>query len=171
MRNIANAVGIRAASIYSHYKSKEILFLDIFECYVKDYNINVNTEIKFLELSSKEKLLYILNIKLTFFNENPNALKFLARNVYFPPEELKEKLQTIFLEENDVSYIKTYHEIYDDLKLNYHIKNKITLNNFISSFQRVFIGYAMQNIGLNYYEKKERLEDIFELYWEGIKYE
>lgn len=67
------------------------------------------------------------------------------------------------------SFLKNYKEIYDELVTNNQIKEYITLNNFISSFQRVHIGYSIQKLSLDYTCIDEMsIEENFDIYWDGI---
>ena len=56
MRSIASKVGIKASSIYSHYKSKEVLFIDTFETYIKEYNRGISIKDDLVDMPLKEKI-------------------------------------------------------------------------------------------------------------------
>ena len=65
--------------------------------------------------------------------------------------------------------MKNYYEIYHDLKKNNKIKNTITIDQFISSFDMCILRYFIGKLGLNYYKEQESIENIFNFYWEEIK--
>ncbi len=169
MRDIANKVGIKAASIYSHYKSKEDLFIEIFENCIKEYDVDVNLKDDFVDVPLEEKMLELLRKQVIFLEENPHILKFLARAIFFPPIELKDQLQSIIDKNKNTSNMKSYYEIYDALKKNNKIKDTITIDQFISTFDMCILRYFIGNLGLNYYEEKESIESIFNSHWREIQ--
>lgn len=169
MRDIANKVGIKAASIYSHYKSKEDLYIDIFENCIKQYDIGVSLNDDYIDIPLEEKMLELLRKQVFFLEKNPHILSFLARTIFFPPFELKDRLQLVIEENKNISNMKNYYEIYDVLKKNNKIKNTITIDQFISSFDMCILRYFIGKLGLNYYKEQESIENIFNFYWEEIK--
>ncbi|MGO5054103.1 hypothetical protein ACTQ6A_16585, partial [Lachnospiraceae bacterium LCP25S3_G4] len=95
--------------------------------------------------------------------------KFLARNIFFPPVELKDKLQSIIEDNLNITNMKNYYEIYDVLKKDKKIKNEITIDRFISTFDMCIIRYFIGKIGLNYYKEQESIESLFNSYWEDVQ--
>lgn len=92
VRDIAERVGINASSIYSHYKSKDVLFIEIFnDCNAK-YASEIHEKINFTGKTPKEKLFSLCKNKLKFYNENPYIMGFMRRNAFFSPNELRETL-------------------------------------------------------------------------------
>lgn len=169
MRDIANKVGIKAASIYSHYKSKEDLFIDLFKDCISEYNKGVSLNDDHIDIPLEEKMLELLRVQVLFLEENPHLLKFLARNIFFPPVELKDKLQSIIEDNLNITNMKNYYEIYDVLKKDKKIKNEITIDRFISTFDMCIIRYFIGKIGLNYYKEQESIESLFNSYWEEMQ--
>lgn len=169
MRDIANKVGIKAASIYSHYKSKEDLFIDLFKDCISEYDKGVSLNDDHIDIPLEEKMLELLRVQVLFLEENPHLLKFLARNIFFPPVELKDKLQSIIEDNLNITNMKNYYEIYDVLKKDKKIKNEITIDRFISTFDMCIIRYFIGKIGLNYYKEQESIESLFNSYWEEMQ--
>ena len=169
MRDIANKVGIKAASIYSHYKSKEDLFIDLFKDCISEYDKGVSLNDDHIDIPLEEKMLELLRVQVLFLEENPHLLKFLARNIFFPPVELKDKLQSIIEDNLNITNMKNYYEIYDVLKKDKKIKNEITIDRFISTFDMCIIRYFIRKIGLNYYKEQESIESLFNSYWEEMQ--
>ncbi len=169
MRDIANKVGIKAASIYSHYKSKEDLFIDLFKCCISEYDKGVSLNDDHIDIPLEEKMLELLRVQVLFLEENPHLLKFLARIIFFPPVELKDKLQSIIEDNLNITNMKNYYEIYDVLKKDKKIKNEITIDRFISTFDMCIIRYFIGKIGLNYYKEQESIESLFNSYWEEMQ--
>ena len=169
MREIANKIGIKAASIYSHYKSKEDLFIDLFKDCISEYDKGVSLNDDHIDIPLEEKMLELLRVQVLFLEENPHLLKFLARNIFFPPVELKDKLQSIIEDDLNITNMKNYYEIYDVLKKDKKIKNEITIDRFISTFDMCIIRYFIGKIGLNYYKEQETIESLFNSYWEEMQ--
>ena len=169
MREIANKIGIKAASIYSHYKSKEDLFIDLFKDCISEYDKGVSLNDDHIDIPLEEKMLELLRVQVLFLEENPHLLKFLARNIFFPPVELKDKLQSIIEDNLNITNMKNYYEIYDVLKKDKKIKNEITIDRFISTFDMCIIRYFIGKIGLNYYKEQETIESLFNSYWEEMQ--
>lgn len=172
MRDIANEVGIQPASIYSHFKSKEALFIDIFKNCTTEYHLGLKKQNDFANLSLEEKMLQLLKQQVVFLEEHPYVLKFLARVIFFPPIELKDKLQLLIKENKYTPKMKSYDEIYNTLKKNNKIKDTITIDQFASTFDFCIIRYFIGRLGLNYYEKPKNLqsiESIFNSHWKEIQ--
>lgn len=96
MRDLAKHVGIRAASIYNHYVSKEQILLQIADELVEQMKLHVYPLFKQLKLAPRE---FFTNISLEtnrFFETSKiNQLT----NILIPVQHTSEKLRTILHEE------------------------------------------------------------------------
>jgi len=92
LNEIAVMVGIRKASLYTHFKSKKELFLAVLE----DSFIVESAFMKMAFDNSVEKkvpgLSYVFSITDRY--EQSVYLRFLLRTVYLPPKELKETINS-----------------------------------------------------------------------------
>ncbi|UFJ42689.1 TetR/AcrR family transcriptional regulator [Brevibacillus humidisoli] len=96
LSDIAKEAGIKTPSIYAHFKSKEDLFLSVFDDLLK---LDVEQTIRLAEQietkTVKEKLHAILIHYCKIFATTEQGM-FWQRAMFFPPEFLRETLQMWF---------------------------------------------------------------------------
>ena len=167
MEDIAKAVGIKKASLYSHYSSKESIFTAVFDNIIAEYSAFIdNLTTCGEEGNAIDKLTsvfsgYVKNCK------NNNKMAFLDRYYYYPPEYLKDyillktyEIETLFI--NKITLI-----VEQGIKKG-TIKNK-TAYDIALSFYYMMIGFAMT---IKFYDEKGIDEDITRcttVFLEGIK--
>lgn len=91
MQEIAEAVGIKKASIYNHYAGKEDLFFAVYQDVADDY-------VKFMErviaeskdMKLAERLAYIFEEEILYFFRNPERQAFWNQITLFTPDVLRE---------------------------------------------------------------------------------
>ncbi|OIK11338.1 hypothetical protein BIV60_18205 [Bacillus sp. MUM 116] len=168
LAEIAKTVGIQKPSIYNHFKSKEEIFLTIYEnillFHVQKIK-NIMDSIK--ELSAKEKLNQILTVTFQYYIEFEDQSSFLNRAMVFPPELLKEQLHNQFFrseeEMSDIlrSIIKAGMEKGEIRKGN--------IEDFIMSFYCLIDGIFIELSFYGVEKMKPRIENIWKNFWCGIK--
>ena len=102
---IAETVGIRKASIYTHFKSKDELFLELLQDSLEIESEHLN---KYFNTVFEGKLpgeAYLCEIKSRY--ENAVSYQFLTRMAYVPPSHLIEQVTSIYQ-----SYIAKIIELY-----------------------------------------------------------
>ncbi|MHB8129899.1 MAG: TetR/AcrR family transcriptional regulator [Mobilitalea sp.] len=167
MNDIALAVGIKKASLYSHYSGKESIFTSIFNNILEDYSsfiddLTAGSE----EAGSLEKLTriftgYVKNCK------NNNKMAFWDRYYYYPPEYLKDYI-LLKTYEIEMLFTKKITTIIEQGIKNGKIKD-INANDIALSFYYMMIGFAMT---IKFYEEKEIDQDIVKcttVFLDGIK--
>ncbi len=92
MNDIAGAVGINKASLYSHYSSKEEIFLNIYEGVAKDYESlyeRIIEDSKHLKI--EKRLQYIFYNYILHFYQNPDLQSFWNQLNFYTPPDIHEK--------------------------------------------------------------------------------
>ena len=112
MRDIAEAVGITKATLYSHYTGKDELFLDVFEDIAQIHE----TIFKRLLKDSKnmpvpEKLRYNFKEYILYFYRNQEIYFFSNQSLFHIPQELSEKIRPAYLK-LEKPYRKRLEEIF-----------------------------------------------------------
>mgnify|MGYP000879901859 CR=1 FL=1 len=155
MSGIAQAVGIKKASLYSHYSGKESIFKAVFDRILEDYRLFMGEISTCNDHSSSLAILrnifsrYILNcrdnIKMVFWD----------RYYYYPPDYLKDyiheqtyRIEMLLLDKITVTIEQGIS--------NGEIKRKKAYDMALS-FYNMMIGFAM---GVKFYDGKEIREDI-----------
>lgn len=170
IENIATEVGIKKASIYSHIKSKEELYIslleDVLEWDKKYFNglLENNTNI-----DVKEKLHLIFKNYCRIYQEESDRIKmvFLNRTMIFPPEFLKKRVQLIF-KDNEVVFNPILNGVIQEGLVNGVIRD-ISDYDILSFFYCTVDGLFVESC---YYSKDEynrRASSIWSLFWQAIK--
>lgn len=92
MNDIAKEVGINKASLYSHYSSKEEIFLNIYESVAEDYETlqkKLIDDSKYLEV--EKRLHFIFRNYILHFYQNPDLQSFWNQLNYYTPPDIHEK--------------------------------------------------------------------------------
>lgn len=167
MDDIAKAVGIKKASLYSHYSGKESIFTALFNTILEDYSIFINQLTAYDENTNiPEKLAsifsgYIKNCK------NNDKQAFWDRYYYYPPEYLKDHILNKTYE-IEMLFINEITAIIEQGVKNGEIRNKSAAD-IALSFYYMMIGFAM---AVKFYDEKEIDQDInkcITVFLDGVK--
>lgn len=167
MDDIAKAVGIKKASLYSHYSGKESIFTAVFNNILEDYSSFINNltacnqETNYLEKLVSIFSGYVKNCK------NNNKMIFWDRYYYYPPEYLKDYILNKTYE-IEMLFIDKITLIIEQGIKNGAFKNK-SANDIALSFYYMMIGFAM---GIKFYDEKDIDKDIAKctnVFTDGIK--
>jgi AcrR family transcriptional regulator len=96
LADIAEEVGIKKPSIYSHFKGKDDLFLNVIESVTHDELSFVTHFFESYENLSLHDRLYQFLIQYTERYEKEDKTKFLLRMAFFPPVHLHEQIMSYF---------------------------------------------------------------------------
>ncbi|PKG23900.1 TetR/AcrR family transcriptional regulator [Niallia nealsonii] len=167
LNQIADEVGIKKSSIYSHYKGKDELFLEVVrEAKLTELQMKKDYFQKNSKLDAKEFLYgYLVYIK-EIFQQN-QSLKFWLRMGFFPPVHLYTVVQEEVMEV----------EIFQEKWLEKMFLHWIEQGNIIVENERTAtIAYngvliAMM-VELVYYEQTKRVDEkiaaLWTVFWQGI---
>jgi len=168
LTEIAKAVGIKKPSIYNHFKSKDEIFLTIYENILW---LHVQQVEKLIEdkkgLNAKVQLSQILDLTFQYYIDFEEQSSFLKRSVFFSPENLKEQLHEQFMAAEDAmsAILRT---IINKGMENGEIR-KGNIDDFIVSYYCLLDGIFIE---LSYYgveKMKPRIVNIWNNFWFGFK--
>lgn len=172
IREIGHEVGIKGSSIYSHFSSKEEIFIKVVNnLFVK---IMDNEETTFNAMKSRENndirslLFAVFHGYYNFFAMNHLELLFWQRLRFFPPFSTEGKFDV-----NQLLYEKPLVEIYLDVfKKGVETKQlkEIDPVMLVMSFFSFISGYTDSLILVPFKLSEEQLKMAFEIFWEGARY-
>ena len=161
LTEVANEVGIKKASIYAHFESKEILLKEIIEQEIKEYFFEINQE--------NDNLKKIFYGVLNYYNNSHVKLLFWKRLLILPPESI------------DNSIIERVHKLSED---RFQIVKKLIIaeaekGNIIENseesicfmFFSLIHGLLSSELIFHPYNIREHYEKIWDQFWRGIKTE
>lgn len=169
MRDIAGRIGISAPAIYKHYNSKEDLFEEVIDYCFNKFQEYVDKNAKLLETQYKhEKLYRIFKTRINFFVSNKEIYGFLMRFTRFPLEKFHKKIRDEINKARNIS-VQLCEEFYKVYRKADYFK-KITLDEFIASYESFtigYMGYLAQN-GFIAPQSNNYLDVMWRLYWVGV---
>ena len=167
MDDIAKAVGIKKASLYSHYSGKESIFTAVFNNILEDYSMFINDLTACDEKTNYlEKLTSIFSGYVKNCKDN-NKMVFWDRYYYYPPTYLKDYIQNKTYEIEMLFLEKITAIVEQGIKKSY-IRDK-SASDIALSFYYMMIGFAMT---IKFYDEKEIDKDIVKcttVFLDGIK--
>lgn len=163
LSDIAQEVGIKKQSIYSHFKNKDALFLDIMNGVVKEETEFLYTFFAQQNYNLQNYLMdFILKLKKQYIESEQSNMKFILRMAYMPPFHLREEViknfNLYFLELE-----RLINKLFSN-ETNISIKN----NNATLSFMTMLDGLLVALIygGVERFDQK--LKASWEIYWTGL---
>lgn len=171
MQLIANNVGIKKASLYAHFKGKE----DIFFSVVNDCIKNNKEELKILTKQLKsmktiEQKLYAVFCHISLYPTEKNKdieFNFFKRNMFFPPEELKDVLHQKLSSYEEELYSLILGIINKGLSCG-ELKTDNNAEDLLKAFMCTADGVMLQ---IHYYSVKEFFntgKSVWKVFWNGI---
>ncbi|MED1864382.1 TetR/AcrR family transcriptional regulator [Fictibacillus nanhaiensis] len=165
---IANEVGIKKQSIYTHFKSKDDLyiqtFLDATDCeidFVKQFVQDHQSK------TLKDVLFRFLTEYLNRFEHNDN-MKFFMRTSFYPPVQHEEVIKTgsnKFVDRLESLFTALFEQNSDELR------NDVTAETAALAFLTMLDGLLVELIYGIPERLQKRSKQSWFVYWQGIRKE
>jgi AcrR family transcriptional regulator len=160
---IAEKAGIKKQSIYSHFKSKEDLFIRAFED-------SVQRELDFIEMdlvgrdaSIRDLLNRFPATYLDRYREDSN-MKFFLRTSFFPPVELEEPIKG-----GTEKYISGLESLFGQLFEKYgQLHGDVTPEKASVAYLTILDGLLVELLYGQSERLEKRLDHTLDVFWKGI---
>ncbi len=168
LSKIAERVGIKKASIYSHYENKEAIFFDVLNVMADEY-------VNFIKKSFKQESVDIeQQLKQAFLtyidnwsDEEDVTNQLYNRIIMFPPAELKDKIK---------EYIEESEKIVDEMVTAVIIKGQkqgvihedFEASKITYSFFSLIVGIISEATYHSEFDIKEQAICSWDIFWRGI---
>ncbi len=162
---IANEVGIKKQSIYTHFKSKEELFLIIFNESVEQELRFVKTFILENKSSTLQEILYRFLTEYLERYERNNNTSFFLKTSFFPPFHLEGNVKlgsNKFVTELELLFMSLFDEKSDVLKLG------ITSETASLAYLTILDGLFVELLYGIPERLNKRITESWNVYWQGI---
>ena len=167
LSDIAAAVGIKKPSIYAHYSSKEALFLEVWKDLVADYRLFVERGLKDTEGEAPEtRLFHIFTQYGTHFSRNPELMKLWTRFLMYPPENMRERIETeMFAVE--IFLMQHVAQIFADGIARGEVR-EAKVEDLVAAFSCLREGYLMWLKFFKIPDAESKARVMWEFFWNGI---
>lgn len=167
MNAIAEAVGIRKATLYSHFNHKEALFHYLFEDIISVHSDALNEIFKSIETYSVKRQLYEFMKRYIDYCYNNERVELWNHFYYYPPESMKDYVRA--------STHKAEGRIREQMmkqiirgQVDGQIK-PIDADIVYQLYYNMYLGFVLS---APEYESKDMhniIKSTYQLYWEGVK--
>jgi AcrR family transcriptional regulator len=166
MDDIAKAVSIKKASLYSHFPGKESIFAAVFDAVLADYSVFIDKTTAYEDDTHSHEILR--KIFFTYIKNciNNNKMTFWDRYYYYPPEYLKDYiLEKTY--EVEMAFMDKITAIIREGIDKHEIVDK-NASDIALTFYNIMIGFAM---GIRFYDNKDidtELSRCLNVFLDGI---
>ncbi|MBA4495785.1 TetR/AcrR family transcriptional regulator [Paenactinomyces guangxiensis] len=165
---IAEEVGIKAPTIYSHYKNKEDLFLQIFEEVIFEHVHHIKKVAeKTKNMNVEQRLFQILCEAALYYTHDEKKIHFLKHTMIFPPQELKEEIKKKFYESEEM-FSNLLRSLFSEGIQQQKIRN-IPIEHLLTSFYCLLDGLFTQMLYGSRTNMESKLHNVWGIYWAGIR--
>jgi AcrR family transcriptional regulator len=167
MAQIADEVGIKKQSIYTHFKSKDELFLEVCKDVFADELSFVMNYIDINKTRPIEKFLFDFLLQYKVRYENNNSTKFWLRISFFPPTHLYEQAMKYvyeYLDKLEELLVPVIKKSISEGEISSSVGGELATAAFLGVLDGVFV--EMLYGGSERLQK--RLDASWYLYWRGL---
>ncbi|WP_426451434.1 TetR/AcrR family transcriptional regulator [Paenibacillus sp. S-38] len=167
LSEIAREAGIKTPSIYSHFKSKDDLFLAVFEDCLQEHSRRMRALLGRLEGRTVEEQLFTIlrDVSRTYLLSD-EGMTFLKRTMLFPPLSLQETLRGRFAateQELNALLLRLFLRGMEE-----GILRPEAPEDLAASFYCMLDGSFLQQFYYQPDEYAHRIEAVWRIYWKGI---
>lgn len=168
LRQIADTVGIKAASVYFYFSSKKELFLVVFNKLIKD-QLNLIEEIIAInqDLTPKEQLFVLFRLKLKSCMNHGAEFKFLLRYKLFPADELIQDIRGLYAHLSDQEY-RLYESVLKGCIQDFGLEGKLTPKTFFQRYKFFENTYVNDMLISGIAFSEHEIEKMWRQFWAGI---
>lgn len=166
IRDICHQIGITAPSFYYYFDSKEQLYLQMIqESSALHQEALAQAIDECPSQIAEDRLKFIFQALIGFYQEHPEAYTFLLRNTLFPVAGIKEKIR----ERSNIWKHQFSEQITGFLASSQKRRlPKMDQMLIIKGFHRFIVGYMLQLISGITDSSHEMAEEAWHQYWRGI---
>lgn len=170
LSSIAKEVGIKTPSIYAFYKNKEDLFMVVYKDLLVDYYENILASIGLVADKPIKEMLYHVLTELSHYHlSQPEKTTSYTRLAMSLPPTFNDEVQETF-REMEQQLCEILYDIFVDGIRKKKIKDQ-SADDLVASFLCVMDGIFLELIYYSEEKFKTRLEQVWRVYWNGIKLE
>jgi AcrR family transcriptional regulator len=169
LSDIAKGVGIKTPSLYAHFRSKEALFLSVFDEVLAERLATMRRLVASLaDRPAEEQLLQILQLSCSCSAEGhvDEKLTFLKRMTLFPPHFLEGEMKERFLA-SELQQSQLLQPIFSEAVERGRIR-PIPMEKLLASYYCLLDGCFLQHCYYTPAESSRRLRMAWQVYWQGI---
>ncbi|MEN1935891.1 TetR/AcrR family transcriptional regulator [Paenibacillus sp. 102] len=167
---IAEEVGMKKQSIYSHFKGKDDLFLQVLRDAKETELASKLQYLSKIDSQNPEKDLYrLLQLEIDLFQKN-EQLKFWLRMSFFPPAHLAKAIEKEVIDISEKVYVLLENKFQD------WIDAKVIVGDIAKTPTLAFLGVIDSIIlelvyGNDEKRLKDKLEASWAVFWRGISHQ
>ncbi|MCZ8523532.1 MULTISPECIES: TetR/AcrR family transcriptional regulator [Paenibacillus] len=167
LSGIAKETGIKTPSIYSHFKSKDDLFLAVFDDCLLEHTLRMRALMERLGgLTVEDQLFTVLRDASRTYLLSDEGMTFLKRTMLFPPLSLQETLRERFSaaegEMHDL-LVRLFKQGMEE-----GLVRREAPEDLVASFYCLLDGSFLQQYYYQPGEYEQRLDAVWRIYWKGI---
>ncbi len=167
MGQIADDVGIKKQSIYTHFKGKDELFLQL----ITEANEKESEFVCNFIMDNKTRpiqdFLYEFLLQCKTRYEIESSTKFWIRTAFFPPNHLNDKIMKDvygYLDQVEESLLP----IFEKAKIDGSISSNVRVHQATAAFMGVLDGIYVEMLYGGPDRTQKRLEASWYMYWRGL---